>query len=328
MAARDIIVVGTSAGGVEALETLVRGLPADLPAAVLVAMHLAPGTASILPKILARAGPLPATHPRDGERYETGRIYVAPPDHHLLVRDGLLRLTRGARENVHRPAVDPLFRSAAVAHGPRVIGVVLTGALDDGTAGLSAVKRCGGVAIVQDPRDASYPSMPANALKNVAVDHCVPVSEMAALLARLAGGAVTAPAPPPPAAIKAEDCMTERQQDDEDVLDKIGSRSTITCPECSGTLWELSDDPVQFRCHVGHAYSPRTLMAQHTRRLEDALWAAIRSFEESASLSDRVAARFQERDPDSVERLKLRGQAAQEHAKELRKLIDALPVED
>ena len=145
MAARDIIVVGTSAGGVEALETLVRGLPADLPAAVLVAMHLAPGTASILPKILARAGPLPATHPRDGERYETGRIYVAPPDHHLLVRDGLLRLTRGARENVHRPAVDPLYRTASRAAGRRVVGVVLTGSGNDGTLGLWEVKERGGI---------------------------------------------------------------------------------------------------------------------------------------------------------------------------------------
>jgi two-component system chemotaxis response regulator CheB len=328
MPARDLIVVGASAGGVEALETLVAGLPADLPAAVIVVLHLAPGTPSVLPRILARAGPLPAVHARDGEPYETGRIYVAPPDHHLLVRDGRLRLIGGARENLHRPAVDPLFRSAAVARGPRVIGVVLTGALDDGTAGLSAVKRCGGVAVVQDPRDASYPSMPANALKNVAVDHCIPVSEMAGLLARLAGEAVTGPAPPAPAAIQAEDCMIERQQDDEQVLDEIGSRSTITCPECSGTLWELSDDPVQFRCHVGHAYSPRTLMAQHTRRLEDALWAAIRSFEESASLSERVAARFQAAEPDAVERLKLRGQAAQQHAAELRKLVDFLPVED
>ena len=190
MAARDIIVVGASAGGVNALATLAEGLPPDLPASVLVALHLAPGVTSILPEILARAGRLPAVHPKDGEAYEKGKIYVAPPDHHLLVREGHLRLTRGARENLHRPAIDPLFRSAALAHGPRVIGVVLTGSLDDGTAGLSAVKRCGGTAVVQDPSDASHPSMPAAALKNVAVDHSVPLSEMAALLARLAGGAV------------------------------------------------------------------------------------------------------------------------------------------
>jgi two-component system chemotaxis response regulator CheB len=328
MAARDIIVIGASAGGVNALETLVADLPADLPATVIVAMHLAAGTPSILPEILSRAGPLPAVHPRDGETYRRGTIYVAPPDHHLLVRNGSLRLTRGARENLHRPAIDPLFRSAAVAHGPSVIGVILTGALDDGTAGLSAVKRCGGTAIVQDPADAPHPSMPASALKNVAVDHCVPVSGMAALLARLAGGAVKGPLPTAPASIKAEDCMIERQQDDEDVLDRIGSRSTVTCPECNGTLWELSDDPVQFRCHVGHAYSPRTLMAEHTRRLEDALWAAIRSFEESASLSERVATRSKVLDEDALEKLKLRGRTAEQHAQELRKLVDALPVED
>jgi two-component system chemotaxis response regulator CheB len=328
MGGRDIIVIGASAGGVAALETLAAGLPEDLPAAVIVALHLAPGQSSALPAILDRAGPLPASHPDDGEAYQRGRIYVAPPDHHLLVRNGRLRLTRSARENLHRPAIDPLFRSAAVAHGPRVIGVVLTGDLDDGTAGLSAVKRCGGTAVVQDPRDAAHPSMPQSALKNVTVDHCVPVLEMAALLARLAGGAVTGPAPPVPATVKAEDCMIERQQDDEEVLDRIGSRSTVTCPECNGTLWELSDDPVQFRCHVGHAYSPRTLMAEHARRLEDALWAAIRSFEESASLSERVAARFQTAEADVLERLKLRGRTATQHAQELRKLIDALPVQD
>ena len=328
MDSRDIIVIGASAGGVAALETLAAGLPADLPAAVMVALHLAPGQSSTLPRILDRAGPLPASHPGDGEAYQRGRIYVAPPDHHLLVRNGRLRLTRSARENLHRPAIDPLFRSAAVAHGPRVIGVVLTGELDDGTAGLSAVKRCGGTAVVQDPGDAAHPSMPQSALKNVTVDHCVPVLEMSALLARLAGGTVTGPAPPVPATVKAEDCMIERQQDDEEVLDRIGTRSTVTCPECQGTLWELSDDPVQFRCHVGHAYSPRTLMAEHTRRLEDALWAAIRSFEESASLSERVAARFQGADADVMERLKLRGRTATLHAQELRKLIDALPVLD
>jgi two-component system, chemotaxis family, protein-glutamate methylesterase/glutaminase len=327
MDGRDIIVIGASAGGVTALETLAAGLPADLPAAVMVALHLAPGQSSTLPRILDRAGPLRASHADDGEAYERGRIYVAPPDHHLLVRNGRLRLTRSARENLHRPAIDPLFRSAAVAHGPRVIGVVLTGELDDGTAGLSAVKRCGGTAVVQDPRDAAHPSMPQSALKNVAVDHCVPVSDMAALLAHLAGG-VVGPAPPAPATIKAEDCMIERQQDDEEILDRIGSRSTVTCPECNGTLWELSDDPVQFRCHVGHAYSPRTLMAEHTHRLEDALWAAVRHFEESASLSERVAARYQAAEPDVLERLQLRGRTAEQHARELRKLIDALPVED
>lgn len=328
MAARDIIVIGASAGGVDTLQRLVAGLPRDLPATVFLALHVSPGAPGILPQILSRAGPLPAAHARDGEVHKKGNIYVAPPDHHLLVRNGTMRLTRGARENLNRPAIDPLFRSAAVAFGSRVIGVVLTGFLDDGTAGLSAVKRCGGVAVVQDPADAAYPSMPAAALKNVAVDHSVPIGAMAELLTRLVAAPVKGPGPPAPAGVKAEDAMTEKQTDEEDVLDRIGSRSTVTCPECNGTLWELRDDPVQFRCHVGHAFSPRTLVSEHTRRLEDALWAAVRGFEEKSTIAERVAARVEGRDPEALERLRGRARTAKEHARVLREVIDTLPVED
>ena len=327
MAGRHIIVIGASAGGVEALETLVRALPDSLPAAVFVAMHLAPGRGSLLPDILSRAGRLPALHPENGEAFEAGKIYVAPPDHHLLIHDGTMRLTRGARENLHRPAVDTLFRSAAVAHGPRVIGVVLTGNLDDGTAGLSAVKRCGGVAVVQDPGDASFPSMPTSALRNVPVDHCVPVAGMGPLLARLvADPAAASPAAPPD--LEAEASMVEKHADHQTVLDKIGRRTTFTCPECQGTLWELTEDPVQFRCHVGHAFSPGTMLSEHSLRLEDALWAAIRGFEEKARIVDRVMVRARREDPDALDRLKERGETARRHAEELRKLIDSLPVEE
>ena len=328
MAARDIIVIGASAGGVEALQRLVAGFPGDLPATVFLVLHVSPGTPSVLPDILSRAGPLPAVHAQDGEAPRRGRIYVAPSDHHLLVRADRLRLTRGARENMHRPAIDPLFRSAAVAFGPRVIGVVLTGFLDDGTAGLSAVKRCGGVAVVQGPADAAYPEMPAAALKHVAVDHSVPLREMAALLVRLVGEPVGGPGPPTPLTVQAEDAMTERQTDERAVLDRIGSRSTITCPECNGTLWELKDDPVQFRCHVGHAYSPRTLVAEHSRRVEDALWAAIRGFEENATIAERLATRVEGRGGDALVRLSDRARTAKAHADVLRKVIDTLPVDD
>lgn len=327
-ATRDIVVIGASAGGVETLARLVAGFPKEFRATVFVAQHVSPGTPSNLPHILTRAGALPASHPEDGERHMAGRIYVAPPGHHLLVRNGTMRLTRGARENLHRPAIDPLFRSAAVAFGPRVIGVVLTGFLDDGTAGLSAVKRCGGLAVVQDPGDAAYPSMPAAALRHVEVDHCVPLREMAALLSRLVGTPVSAAGPPAPLAVKAEDVMTERQTEEQDVLDRIGSRATITCPECNGTLWELADDPVQFRCHVGHAFSPQTLVSEHSRRLEDALWAAIRGFEETSTIADRVAARVEGHDPEALERLRDRARTAKEHAEVLRKVVDTLPVEN
>src|SRR5690348_4386832 len=188
----DIIVVGASTGGVEALAQLASDLPETLPAAVFVVLHLPPQAPSHLPQILARYGPLPASQPRDGEPIHHGRIYVAPPDFHLMVERGRVRVVRGPRENRHRPAIDPLFRTAALAYGPRVIGVILTGALDDGTAGLYAVKQRGGVAVVQDPRDALIDSMPRNALEYVAVYHCLPLREIAAPLTRLAHK----PAPP------------------------------------------------------------------------------------------------------------------------------------
>src|SRR5436190_15696243 len=156
MATRDVVVIGTSAGGIEALQQVARGLPADLPATVLIVIHLPPRSPGLLPRILSRAGPLPAAHAEDGEEIRRGRIYVAPAGFHMLLDDGRIRLVAGARENLHRPAIDPLFRSAAVSHGRRVTGVVLTGALDDGTAGLRAIKRCGGVTVVQDPAEATY----------------------------------------------------------------------------------------------------------------------------------------------------------------------------
>ena len=182
----DIFVIGASAGGVEALSVLARGLPPDFPGSIFVVMHIPAQSHSLLPVILSRYGPLPAVHAVDRDQIKPGRIYIAPPDHHMLLEPGFVRLSRGPRENRHRPSIDPMFRSAAVAYGPRVVGVVLTGSLDDGTAGLLAVKRSGGIAVVQDPEDALYPSMPLSALRNVQVDHRVPMHEAAGLLMRLA----------------------------------------------------------------------------------------------------------------------------------------------
>ena len=187
MSKHDIIVVGTSAGGVEALVRLVHDLPADLPAIVFIVIHVPARGQSRLPEILSRSGPLEAIHPTDGLLVSPGHIYVAPPDHHMLVEQGHVRVVRGPKENRHRPAIDPLLRSAALVYGPQVVGVILTGALDDGTAGLLAIKQRGGVAVVQDPREALYAGMPQNALANVSVDYCVPLADMGSLLTRLAG---------------------------------------------------------------------------------------------------------------------------------------------
>lgn len=294
MPGHDIIVVGASAGGVETLMKLVGQLPADLPAAVFIVLHIPPETPSLLPEILRRAGPLPASQPGDGEEIRNGHIYVASPDYHLLIERGRMRQVHGPKENRHRPGIDPLFRSAAYAYGPRVVGVILTGALDDGTAGLLAVKRRGGIAIVQDPKDAVYPSMPNSALEHVKVDYCLPVDRIGAALVQLVHrqaedeGAYSVP----------DDLEREvkySSMNDEEILDsdeRVGTPSPFSCPDCGGVLWELHDGEfLRFRCRVGHAFTADGVLAAQSEQLESALWAALKTLEENASLSRRMAQR-------------------------------------
>jgi two-component system, chemotaxis family, protein-glutamate methylesterase/glutaminase len=286
----DIVVVGASAGGVEALADLAASLPPELPAAVFVVLHVPSTGTSALPDILSRHGPLPAAHVKDGEPIENGRIYVAPPDHHVLLRSGHVHLARGPRENGHRPALDPLFRSAAREYGNRVIGVVLSGALDDGTAGLMAIKTQGGLAVVQEPADALYPDMPASALEQVRVDHVQPAAALGALLARLTAGPAGAADPAAPAELEVEVKV------DGFSLEAIegkhpGRPSGFSCPDCNGVLWESQDGDLQrFRCRVGHAWSPESLLTQQSDALEAALWIALRSLEERAALAPKLAA--------------------------------------
>ena len=292
MPRRDIIVVGTSAGGIEALKALVGGLPRDLDASLFIVLHTAPYSPGILPEILGRAGPLPASHARDWEQISPGRIYVAPPDYHLLIeRTGYTRVTQGPKENRFRPAVDPLFRSAAHAFGPRVVGVILTGWLDDGTAGLYAVKERGGTTVVQHPEDAEAPSMPLSALKRVEVNHCVPLSEIAPLLTRLVKA---------PGAEEGEHPVSERMETEvkiareDDALEsgilKWGEPSLFGCPECHGVLLQLEEGSgLRFRCHTGHAYSVQSLLAEMAEKTEESVWSAVRSIEEQALLMRRLA---------------------------------------
>ena len=303
MTGRDIIVVGASAGGVEALTELVRGLPPDFPASVFVVCHFPPGGRSVLPEILTRAGPLPATHAADGKAFRPGHIYVAPPDRHMLLAPGgRLRLTREARENHHRPAVDPLFRSAAKYYGPRVVGVVLTGSLYDGAAGMIAIRSAGGLGVVQDPRDAQVAAMPQNTTQLAGADYTAPVAGLAALLGELVrrspgprtGGESmrTEPAPaaggPDPierAARTAMETMAAQVRGE-----RRGQVAPFTCPECGGSLWQV-DEPrtVQFRCHVGHAYNGEALLSEQTEALEAALWTAVRTFREKSVLGRQLA---------------------------------------
>lgn len=288
---KDIVVIGTSMGGIEALKVLVSSLPPDFRAATFIVLHTSPESPGVLPGILNRAGPLPASNATDLEPVVPGRIYVAPPDRHLLVERDLMRITHGPKENRFRPAIDPLFRSAAQAYGPRVIGVILTGLLDDGAAGLWAVKQRGGTAVVQDPRDALAPSMPRSALSHVEVDYCVPLTEIASLLSYLTSTPAEAEGEyPVPEEMKIEVSIAEEDNALEAGVLKMGSPSIFTCPECHGALLEISEgDRSRFRCHTGHAFSHESLLAELNGRIEDTLWIAIRTIQESALLMQHLA---------------------------------------
>jgi two-component system chemotaxis response regulator CheB len=279
-----MVVVGASAGGVEALVTLMRELPGDLAAAVLVVLHIAPEATSLLPKILDRAGPLPVRGIHGSCPVEPGTVTVAQPNHHLVVHAGEVRSELGPRENGHRPAVDVLFRSAAHGYGPRVQGLVLSGMRDDGRAGLGEIKAHGGLALVQDPEDALYPQMPSAALATVAVDHVGTVPELAHAIARasrevarptaMSGGADGPGAHP----------------------DTSGPASGLTCPECGGALWEhgAGTSGHAFDCHVGHRFSPESLVDEQGRMLEAALWTALRALQERSALLRRMAQRMRD----------------------------------
>jgi two-component system, chemotaxis family, protein-glutamate methylesterase/glutaminase len=312
-----IVVVGASAGGVEALTDLTASLPGDLPAAVFVVLHLPATGTSALPEILRRHGPLPAAHVKDGEPIQPGRVYVAPPDHHVLLRTGHVHLSRGPRENGHRPAIDPLFRSAAREYATRVIGVVLSGALDDGTAGLLAIKSRGGTAVVQDPADALYPGMPGNALEQVQVDHVAAAASMGKLLARLITDQAVPPADPAPRAMQVEVEM-ERFSLAAFEGNHPGRPSGFSCPDCNGVLWQIQDGGLErYRCRVGHAWSPESLLTQQSEALEAALWIALRSLEERAALARRLAEPARRRG-HSITATRFEEQAAEaEHAARL-----------
>jgi two-component system chemotaxis response regulator CheB len=293
----DVVVVGASAGGVEALTELVARLPQELPAAVFVVLHMSPSAYSVLPEILARAGALPASAAVHGERFEPGHIYVCPPDHHMRLSDGHIGLSRGPRENGHRPAVDPLFRSAARALDGRAIGVILSGTLDDGTAGLRFLKARGGTALVQDPSDASYPGMPVSAINSVAVDRVLPAGELADAICDILDNPVPAQAadsPKPefgdPVSEPSGSDLVEQRPGENEALE--GEGTAITCPDCGGVLFEHDDGEfVRYACRVGHAYSPDSLIDGQSHSLETALWTALRSLEERADLFRRMSRR-------------------------------------
>ncbi|MGY1824474.1 chemotaxis protein CheB [Geodermatophilus sp. SYSU D00079] len=321
---RDLVVVGASAGGVEALQQLLAGLPPDLPGAVLVVLHMPAGARSALRDILARVCPLPVRAAVDGDPIEPGTVVVSVPDRHLMVVGDRTMLSRGPRENGHRPAVDVLFRSAARSGGPRVVGIVLSGALDDGTAGTIAVRSRGGVVIAQDPEDAMYASMPVHAREVGGADHVVPARAMGALLGRLIGEEVdVGDAPPASDLMETETAMAELDGDAYDDEDRPGTPSGFGCPTCHGALFTIDEGGMErYRCRVGHAWSPEALAEEQSQALEGALWMALRGLEERAALSSHMGHRAEERGHGhSALRFRQRSQEALDAAALLRRLL-------
>jgi two-component system, chemotaxis family, protein-glutamate methylesterase/glutaminase len=322
---RDLVVIGASAGGIDALRALLPEIPRDFPAAICAVLHMAPNSPGILHEIFGRAGKLPAKMVTGVERLRPGQLYLPAPDHHLIVEPSLVRSTQGPRENRFRPAIDPLFRSAAQTYGPRVIGIILTGGLDDGTAGLWTIKQMGGIAIVQDPTEALVASMPQNALHHVSVDHCVPLAAIPELLARLVAEDLsqregyTVPEP-----VNIEVKIAKDGEALEAGVMQLGKPSQYACPECHGVLLELKEgDRLRFRCHTGHAYSVDSLLSEFDEAMEIALWNSIRAIEEKLLLLRQLADRARAREGvGNVEDLERRVEEAHRRVILVRQAID------
>jgi two-component system chemotaxis response regulator CheB len=322
MAGHDIVVVGASSGGIEAVRAMLAPLPENFPAAIFVVIHIPSESPSNLPAILERNSKLPASHPIDGEGIRAGHVYVAPPDHHLLIHKGHMRVVRGPRENRNRPAIDPTFRSAARAYGGRVAGVILSGLLDDGASGLYMVKKTGGIAIVQDPDDATWGDMPRSALEYVKADYIVPAARLAETLLEVVRQP-EAMAGRLPAGTGKEVRISEFDLDEIENPEKVGKLSPLACPECNGTLREMENGgPIRYRCHVGHSFTAANLLAEKANTFETALWEALRALEERAMIARRMALHARNRGSlRSMERFETQAETVEQHASTLRQLL-------
>jgi two-component system, chemotaxis family, protein-glutamate methylesterase/glutaminase len=325
---RDIVVIGGSAGSLDPLKALISSLPADLPAAIFITVHVSAEAPSILPAILTRAGRIPAVHPLNRQPIMKSTIYVAPPDQHLLIEDGCVLASRGPRENLHRPAIDPLFRSAARAYGPRVIGIVLSGLMDDGSSGLMAVKLKGGLAVVQDPAEAAFPEMPERAWHCARAEYVLPVAGIERLLVNSVNGSgnghgarlhQTSPQKGLAGGSAGRALAAETQHADIEnppVKEHVGMPSVYACPDCHGVLWEVKEgNLLRFRCRVGHSYTAETLNVAVSKGTEDTLWASMRALEEKAELLHRMASRSGSR---AAARFEEEAETCEKHAADIR----------
>ncbi|WP_339651868.1 chemotaxis protein CheB [Halopseudomonas pelagia] len=288
MARREIIAIGGSAGSIAVIRQICRTLPADLHASVLIAVHVGAGNQNLLADILDSGGPLPASTAVDGEPLQESRIYVAPADHHLVVDGQFIRLGRGPRENMARPAIDPLFRSVGISAGPKAIGVLLSGMLNDGASGLADLKRCGGVTVVQNPLDAIESEMPQTALLAGDIDYRAPANDLAALLSRLVREE-PGPTLTPPASVALEVAIAMGRPSDSGTIAEIAYPVPLNCPGCGGTLSQIRGSPLRFRCQVGHGYTAEALAHEHEGSIDEAFRIALRIIVERAVLMEKMA---------------------------------------
>ncbi|MDB5206878.1 MAG: chemotaxis protein CheB [Flavisolibacter sp.] len=300
MSKKDIVVIGASAGGVIALVDLFKTFPKDFDGYIFVVLHLSPFTPSVMPQILSRAGHLKAVHPKDGDSMKKNTIYIAPPDFHLLIEKDKIIVKKGPKENRFRPSIDALFRSAAYTYGSRVIGVILSGLLDDGTSGLWTVNQHGGHCVIQHPADAEFPSMPLSVIEYVEVDHAVPITEMGALLNRLTKEPAAESASLPEEELerlKMEINIAAQDNSFEMGVLKKGAPTALTCPECHGALVKFTEGKiVRFRCHTGHAFTDTALLAGVTKSVEENLWKTVKGLEEAIMILEQTAHQFEKED--------------------------------
>jgi two-component system, chemotaxis family, protein-glutamate methylesterase/glutaminase len=318
-----IILIGASSGGLEVIRELVSRLPHDFNAAIFIVWHMAPTIFGVLPQLLNKIDKVHAAHAYDGEEIQPDRIYVAPPDRHMLIEHGKIRITRGPKENRFRPAIDPLFRSAAYAYGPLAIGIILSGALDDGTAGLWAIKHFGGIAIVQDPKEATVASMPESALREVKVDHCLPISGIAEKLLELVRGRNVVGEPQKDERVEREIDIAKEENAFERNIMKFGNLSPYTCPECHGVLTALHDGTIErYRCHTGHAFSADTLLSAVSESVEESIYSAIRGMDECIILLNHMGDHLAEKNEMKLAASYFKkAQQTNERATQLRKLV-------
>ncbi|MEJ6981795.1 chemotaxis protein CheB [Pedobacter sp. P351] len=324
-----IVVVGASAGGLKAVAELISKFPKNNNISVFIVLHVSKNS----------IGPVIVTHiqkhtsliceiPSNGDLIKPGHIYIAPPDHHMIIKRDEICIHNGARENRWRPSIDVLFRSAAVAYGSKVIGIVLTGLMDDGTSGMGAIKRSGGVCIVQEPEEAEFSDMPANVLNNVDVNYRVSISEMGYILEDL----FSKPSGPEirvPRELEIEAEITEKLSSKIQDLEKIGEQTLFSCPECGGGLWKIKGDTVvRYRCHTGHVYTLQTLLQAQAEGIEKAIWVAIRMLEERRNLL-LISSAYNSNSPDdSAEDIKSRTEDVNNHIERLKTVLQFMRVNE